>query len=77
MVSRTHITHFLPDEYFYTRTELMMFSDVVMVYETHQQRITLFRDKETVKLYASMFEMMRTLGVKVNSEEEFQRYIKE
>jgi hypothetical protein len=77
MVGRTHITHFLPDEYFQTKTELMMFSDVVMVYETHQERITLFRDTETVKLFANMFEMMRTVGVKVNSEEEFQKYLKE
>ncbi len=75
MIGRTHVTYFLPDEYFQTKTELMMFSDVVMVYETHNQRITLFRDKETVKLYASLFEIIRTVGVKINSEEEFVSYL--
>ena len=77
MVGRSHITHFLPDDYFQTKTELMMFSDVVMVYETHKQRITAFRDKETVKLYTALFEILRLVGKKVNSEVEFQKYLTE
>jgi DNA-binding MarR family transcriptional regulator len=77
MVGRSHITHFLPDEYFKTRTELMMFSDIVMLYETHNQKIVVFRNKDTVSMYASMFDMMRTIGRKINSEEEFQKYLLE
>lgn len=77
MVGRTHITHFLPDAYFDTRTELMMFSNVVMLYETHRERIVLFRDVDTVSLYASFFEMLRTVGHTVDSEAEFRAYLKE
>jgi DNA-binding MarR family transcriptional regulator len=75
MFGRTHITYLLPDEFFDSNTEIMMFSDIVMVYETHLSRVTLFRDKETVKVYATLFEMMRRLGRKVNSEEVFKMYL--
>lgn len=76
MLGRTQITYFLPDEFFNSSTELMMFHDVAVVYETQLSRMIVFRNKETVKVYAAIFEMMRRLGRKVNSEEEFRMYIK-
>ncbi len=75
MLGRAQITYFLPDELFESSTELLMFSDVVIVYETHLSRMTLFRDKETVQIYFAFFEMMRRLGRKINSEEIFRRYL--
>lgn len=75
MLGRAQITYFLPDELFESSTELLMFSDVVIVYETHLSRMILLRDKETIRMYSVLFEMMRRLGRKINSEEVFGRYL--
>lgn len=75
MFGRAQITYLLPDDLFDTYTELMMFSDVAVVYETRVQRMTIFRDTETIKLFSAFFEMMRRLATKVNSEELFKMYV--
>lgn len=77
MLGRAHITYFLPDELFTSKTEIILFADKALIYETDKLRMTIFSHEETVKLFASWFQMLRTLGKKIDSEREFLRYVHE
>lgn len=75
MFGRAHITYFLPDELFTSKTELILFSDKALLYETDRLRMTIFSHQETVKLFKSFFQVLRSVGKKIDSEQEFSRYI--
>ncbi len=77
MLGRAHITYFLPDELFTSKTEIILFADKVLIYETDELRMTIFSHQETVKLFTAWFQALRTLGKKIDSEREFLRYIQE
>lgn len=75
MLGRAHITYFLPDELFTSKTEIILFTDRALIYETDLIRMTIFSHKETVKLFTAWFQMLRMLGKKIDSEQEFLNYI--
>ena len=74
MLGRAHITYFLPDELFTSTTEIILFADRALIYETDKLRMTIFSHEETVQLFTSWFQMLRILGKKIDSEQEFKRY---
>lgn len=75
MLGRAHITYFLPDKLFASKTEIIVLGNTALLYETDVLRITLFSHPETVKLFRSIFDMYRSIGKKIDSEREFLRYI--
>lgn len=75
MIGRSHISYFLPDELFDTSAEVVLFPNAVVLCENHLSRIVIFKNRDTVKLYDSLFEVMRRVGTKINSEEVFKKYI--
>lgn len=77
MLGRAHITYFLPDELFTSKTEIILFADKALIYETDKLRMTIFSHQETVKLFTAWFQALRTLGKKIDSEREFLRYMNE
>lgn len=77
MLGRAHITYFLPDELFTSKTEIILFADRALIYETEKLRMTIFSHQETVKLFMTWFQALRILGKKIDSEREFLSYIHE
>jgi hypothetical protein len=77
MLGRAHITYFLPDKLFTSKTEIILFADRALIYETDQLCMTIFSHRETVKLFTSWFQVLRTVGKKIDSEREFLKYIRE
>ncbi len=77
MLGRAHITYFLPDELFTSKTEIILFTDRALIYETDKLRMTIFSHQETVKLFTAWFQTLRSLGKKIDSEREFLKYIHE
>lgn len=77
MLGRAHITYFLPDELFTSKTEIILFADKALIYETDKLLMTIFSHRETVKLFTAWFQALRMIGKKIDSEREFLRYIHE
>ncbi len=75
MLGRAHITYFIPDELFTSKTEIILFADKALIYETDKLRMTIFSHQETVKLFTDWFQALRMMGQKIDSEREFLKYI--
>ena len=75
MLNRPQITYLLPDVYFTSKSEIMLCEDRVIIYETHLVQLLVLKDIETVKLYKSIFEILRSVGKKIDSQKEFSLYI--
>ncbi len=77
MLGRTHITYFLPEEFFGSKVELLIIDQTAIIYESHLQKVTFFKDKETLLFFRKLFLLMSRIGQKVNSEEEFKKLAKQ
>ncbi len=76
MLNRSQITYLLPDELFNSKTELMLFESNVVMYESHVPRLVVLKDIETIKMYKNIFEVFRSIGVKIDSQKEFLKCFK-
>jgi sugar-specific transcriptional regulator TrmB len=75
LINRSQITYLLPDNLFDSKTELILFSDQVVIYESQIPRLIILKEKETIKMHQNIFEIFRKLGNKIDSQKEFTKYL--
>ena len=72
MINRAQITYLLPDIFFTSKSEIILFEEEAIVYEADTVQIVLFKNKETIKMYRNIFEIFKTVGEKIDSQKEFE-----